>query len=198
MSLITSNSLGSTVDHVADGRVTIKLAKELSSLLVITNLSELEGNSTLGASSTSDLIDSVTNSVEDGIRARLVTRGLTVGDNNDENRLPHLTTTSGGEDDTVNDLALELTTHGCETGEFDLAHNLVDLLLIADVVKHTARKVGVHETKADPIGIPHGAGEGDAAQNELEIVDALAILFELHRAGVILETLLVLLSRPLT
>lgn len=64
----------------------------------------------------------------------------------------------------------------------DARDERLDFGFVADVV---ALQVAVHETDFDAVRVEEGGGEGDFGEDELEVLDALAVFFELHGAAVV-------------
>ena len=110
---------------------------------------------------------------------------LAVSDGDDESRLGVASALHFGDDDSVNNFLSHGCAHRCESLEADSPHQLVDLLLGADVVQHVGVIVAVHEAQLDAVFV-EDCGDGcDTRENHLEVIDALAIFFELHRTAVI-------------
>lgn len=158
--------VGCAVDHASDDGVVVELAKELSgcrmlvkssvgsmsfvrdslTLLVVADLSELEGN---GARA--EVLCRV-HGVTDGIlkSTGVLSSGLTVGDANNEDRLARLAKL--GQNNAVDDLLAQLGTEWRETLISPVCHDLTNLLLRADVLKHVGRgAVVVHEADLNAV-----------------------------------------------
>jgi hypothetical protein len=121
-----------------------------------------------------------------GERIGTFARRLAVSDANDKNRLLKLATPHLGDDDTIQDLLSQLGAEGGQASEAFAAHELLDLLIRSDAGDHVVRDlVIVHETDIDAVLIEEGGSKGDPLQDELQVLDALAILLEGHGATVI-------------
>jgi hypothetical protein len=174
---------GSAVDQLANLRVVVELAQELASLLIVADLSELEGNGAGTVLRVVGLLEGVANSVEDG-RGGLAS-GLSISDGNDEQRLAHLSATQLGYENAINDLLAQFGTHGGKAAELVTADELLDLLLRLNVLDHVLGRGIVHEAEGNAVVVEESGSGSDTLHDELKILDALAILFELHRATVV-------------
>jgi hypothetical protein len=171
------------VNQLSDDRIVIKLAKELASLLIVANLGKLESDSSTTVLRVGGLLDSLADSVKDssgGFSCR-----LTIRDGNNQDRLAHLSATESGYDDAVDNLLAELGTHRGKTTELVALDELLDLLLRLNVLDHVLRRVVVHETDRDAVVVEESRGGCDTLENQLKILDTLAVLLELHGATVI-------------
>lgn len=183
---------GSAVHHGADLRVLVELAKELSGHLVVADLGEFECNTAATVLGEALLkgVECVSDCVEDGVLR--LTGGLTIGDGNDQDRLPQLTLSSLGEENFINNLLAERGTHGSETLELNTTHNLFDLgLVCAAVLKRPtslvadAREISVHEAERNAVLVEQSRSKRDSLQNKAQVLDTATFLFELHRSTVI-------------
>ena len=118
----------------------IGLNRNSLTLLVVSNLCELEGNGArtqvLGG------VDSVANGVLEC--TSVLACGLAVCNANNQNRLARLAKL--GQNDAINDLLTQLGAERCKTLISPVGHDLSNLLLGADVSKHVRRSaVVVHE-----------------------------------------------------
>lgn len=109
---------------------------------------------------------------------------LTVGDGDHKCRLPQLAGPSLAHD-LVEDLLPELRAHRGEALELNAGHELLDLLLVADVVEELRRRLGIHKADGDAVVVEKGGGEGHTLQDDFEVFDTFAILFKLHGAAII-------------
>ena len=106
--------------------------------------------------------------VSDGIKYSILwlASGLAVGDGNDENGLPELTLLSPAENDLINDLLAERSTHGSEALELNTTHNLLNLSFSGNTVLERAallvthtRKISVHEADRDTVDVEECGSE---------------------------------------
>jgi len=183
---------GCAVDHRTNLWVFIELAEELLRHLIVTDLGELESNTTAAVLREPLLqgVESVSDGIEDSVLG-LASR-LTISDGNDENGLPELILLSLSDDDLVDDLLAKRSTHGRETLKLNTTHNGLNLSLGSDTILERpallvthAREVSVHETNRDAVSIEEGSGERDTLQNKAQVLDTRAFLFELHRSTVV-------------
>lgn len=118
-----------------------------------------------------------------------------ISDSDDDDGLLELARAGGVEDEGLDDLVHEVGAEGRQAGELDLLQELHRLLLVRDVV---ALHVRVHEAHLDTVVVEQRGGVRDTAQDtacqllhwvpcnsQLEVVNALAVLLELHRARVV-------------
>lgn len=120
--------------------------------------------------------------------------GGSVGDGDDDDGLLELAGAGGVEHEGLDDLVHEVGAERGETRELDLLQELHGLLLVRDVV---ALHVRVHEADLDTVVVEERSRVRDTAEDaacqlvtdvdnsQLQVVNALAVLLELHRAGVI-------------
>lgn len=172
--------VGSAVDHGADLGVAVQLAKELSSLLVVADLRELESNCT--RAEVGSRVDGVADGVLEG--AVVLASRLTISDANDQDGLARLAEL--GQNDRINDLLAQFGAERRKTLVFLALQDGLDLLLRANALEHVRRDtVIVHEADVDTILVKQGCGKGHSLHDKLEILDSLAILLKGHRATVI-------------
>jgi len=146
--------------------------------LIIADLGELERDGTWSVARASCFMDSLADSVH--YSCLWLSSRLTISDGNDEKRLSHLSTAEAAEEDIVDDLLLQVGTHGCQAAESMASDQLLDLLFGPDARGLLCGRVGVHEAKVNTVVVEKGGGESDTRQNKLQVLDALALLFELH------------------
>jgi len=184
--------IGCAVDHRANLRILIKLSKKFLRCLVVSNLCELECNTTTSVlwETLLESVECVSDSIENGIL--WLTSGLAIGDGNDQDWLPELPLTGLGEYYLINDLLSEGSAHGSKTLKLDATHDLLNLCLSGNAVleRSTLRitdagEISVHEPKGNSILVEKGSSERDTLQNKAQVLDAAALLFELHRTTVV-------------
>lgn len=168
---------------MSDNWIVVEFTEEFASLLVVSDLSKLEGNGSRTVLRVLGLLDGSTDGVEDG-SSGLACR-LTVGDGNDQNRLAHLSATNSRHENAVDDLLAELSTHRGETAELVASNQLLDLLLSLNVLDHVLGRVVVHESDRDAVVVEESRGGSNTLKDKLKILDTLAVLLELHRATVV-------------
>lgn len=105
------------------------------------------------------------------------TSRLTIGDGDDKHWLLQLSGTSWLDYQWLQDLGVQFSAQGCHSGELDLREELRDLLLISNAI---ALDLRIHEADLDAIGVEQRCCEGDPVKDELEVINALAILFKGH------------------
>lgn len=135
-------------------------------------------------------IKSISNRIEDRVLG--LTSGLTVGNGDDQDGLSKLILSGPGENNLVDDLLTERSTHWSKALELDTTHNLFDLSLIRDTVLKRStllvtgtREIRVHEADGDAICVEESRSKGDSLQNKAQVFDATALLFKLHRSTVV-------------
>jgi hypothetical protein len=168
------------IDHGADVSVGVEFSEEVSGLQVVTDLGELEGDCAWAESGVCEFCLGVLDDLEDC--AAVFTGWVAVGDGDDEDGFVHLAGLGGAEDHWVDDLVSQGRAQRGEAVESDLGDQLEGLLFGSNAV---AGVLVVHAADLDAVGVEQGAGEGGSLQDELEVVDSLAVFFKRHGPGVI-------------
>lgn len=184
--------VGSAIDHGTNVRIRVELPKELLRHLIVPDLRKLkcQSASTVLRVSRLERVEGVADGIEDCVLR--LTSWLPVGDTNHQNRLTQLTGLGPRQYDLVDNLLPQRSAHGRKTLKLNTPHKGLDLGLVAhtvleraSVIVTCARQVGVHETDGDTISVEESGGKGHTLENEPEILDTTAFLFELHRAAVV-------------
>jgi hypothetical protein len=157
---------GCAIDHGTNLRVLVELAEELLRHLIVTDLGELESNTTAAILREPLLqgVERVSDGIEDSILG--FAGRLTIRDGNDENGFSELVLLSLSDNDLVDDLLAKRSTHGGKTLELNTTHNRLNLGLGRDailertalLITHT-REIRVHETERNAVSIEEGSGE---------------------------------------
>jgi len=107
---------------------------------------------------------------------------LTIGNDDNEDWLPQLTSSSRANDEWLKDFVLQLSPHWGEALKSNLGDELLNLLRGLYAIALVGR---VHESNLDSIVVEKTGCECNSVDDELQIIDSFSILFERHGATVI-------------
>lgn len=163
--------------------ISVKLAKELSSLRIVADLSELEREGTISKTKTPDFIARALDYLKNG--PWWLASRETIRDRDDEDWFLHLSIPGWPQNQILNDLVVQFFAERRQAAETDISNELFDLLVRLDIVTHARGQLGVNEADADSVVVEKSCSICNSLKDELQVVNAGAALFELHRAAVI-------------